>query len=275
MPQQIAQPGMTFEQALAELQQLMAKTPPDAGRQAYDDVMGQANRAWPPTVIPPQGGFPQPMKLGGPVSQDGVTFDGPPPQSANAMMAAQQQAPQGQPPQNALQIPTDERGRPVIDPRRDGPSAPQGAPSAYDLASGALQFFGAGDALPLPMSGNALNAGSRGLAKRELRSYTEQGSRKNALEDSAISQRQLHEAAQPTRDAKDFAGLPPHVLQEPNRLANGRFGKIPDEIKAARERGRQRIGLERRASEKYPTQYDENGEWMPPAGWSDVIDKID
>ncbi len=55
MPQHIAQPAMSFEQALAELQQIMAeeRRAMDPGKAAYDDAMAQANRAWPPTVIPP------------------------------------------------------------------------------------------------------------------------------------------------------------------------------------------------------------------------------
>jgi hypothetical protein len=110
--------------------------------------------------------------------------------------------------------------------------------------------------------------------ERELRDYTESGAAKNATEDAQISRWKADESAQPARDAKDYAQLPPHIVQQRD-AKTGRFGSIPDDVKAARETGRQRLELERRASEKYPTMYDENGEWSPPPGWSDLIDKID
>jgi hypothetical protein len=188
-------------------------------------------------------------------------------------------------------VPLDERGRPVVELRDVTPGHPEPAYSAtrqyfngirndlagaspWDLLEGASSAAGfAGEAGAFnALSG--LDKAGRALVGRELRSYTEGGAAKNAMQDAQSASRQAAEAAQPMTDAKDYAQLPPHIVQQRD-AKTGRFGSIPADVKAAREAGRQRLELERRANEKYPTMYDENGEWSPPPGWSDVIDKID
>ena len=249
---QPAEPNpLTLDDHIARIQQFWAKDPPQMARQ--------------------------------------VQFDGPPPQSVAA------QAPPSAAPRNRLAggYPLDERGEPVVAPRDVTPGQPQpsvspmmqyikgirndlAGASPLELGGAALDFLGISDVHGDAMSAitNALGRGSRSLIRRELRDYTESGVRKNLAEDAQISRWQADEAGQPMRDAKDYAQLPPHVVQQRD-TKTGRFGSIPDDVRAAREAGRQRLDLERRANEKYPTMYDENGEWSPPPGWSDLIDKID
>jgi hypothetical protein len=226
-------------------------------RQTLDDHLDAIRQFWarnPPQVAP------------------GVQFSGPPPQSVAA------QAPPSAMLRNRLAggYPLDERGEPVVASRDVTPGQPQpsvspmmqyikgirndlAGASPLELGGAALDFLGISDVHGDAMSAitNALGRGSRSLIRRELRDYTESGTRKTLAEDARISRWQADEAAQPMRDAKDYAQLPPHVVQQRD-ATTGRFGAIPDDVKAAREAGRQRLDLERRANEKYPTMYDAN-----------------
>lgn len=270
-PTQAKAEGMDGDQIVS---QMLGQQDGQPAPQTLDDHLQAIKQFW--ANNPP----PQPAR--------GVQFQGPPPQSVAA------QAPQ----RNRLAggsngYPLDERGEPVVAPRDVTPGQPQpsvspmmqyikgirndlAGTSPLELGGAALDFLGISDVHGDAMSAitNALGRGSRSLIRRELRDYTESGVRKNLAEDAQISRWQADEAAQPMRDAKDYAQLPPHVVQQRD-TKTGRFGSIPDDVRAAREAGRQRLDLERRANEKYPTMYDENGEWSPPPGWSDVIDKID
>jgi hypothetical protein len=143
-----------------------------------------------------------------------------------------------------------------------GPDAPgQNAFAKYagdawnDFASRPLKAMEglnafAGLAGPLSASRSAANPAAREMTRREVRSYTESGARQNTLDDLQVGVRRDMEA----RDA--FARTPevavsntPHWQLQPQiKQPNGqvRFGKIPDDVQAARQRG---IELRRREAE--------------------------
>lgn len=126
---------------------------------------------------------------------------------------------------------------------------------------GALQFFGAGAGSNAMATGTrtAANPVNRALAQREMRSVTESGAAKNRAEDLALGYSRDAERIKEVTDLKDWAKLPAHVLQEPNRNpTTGRFGKLSDGVKAQREQGRRRMEIERRLEKRREVDDDGN-----------------
>lgn len=136
---------------------------------------------------------------------------------------------------------------------RDIVSDPYGA-----FVQGPLEFFGAGAGSHAmgTAARTATNPIQRGNAMRELRYGTEGGTRKNLADDHAMwAWRDAERAARET-DLKDWAGLPPHTLQGRDPMT-GRFGKIPDDVKALREKGRRTREIEKRLEKR--REVDEEG----------------
>jgi hypothetical protein len=122
------------------------------------------------------------------------------------------------------------------------------------ITEGLPQFFGAPGGLLGGLHATSAMAQSPGApagSVRAVRGMTQEGARKNAWEGVQFKASKAREAEV---DAKDWANLPSHLVQEKVRLPNGqmRFGKIPPEVKAARERGAKLRDVERRSAEKYP-----------------------
>ncbi|MFA5952252.1 MAG: hypothetical protein WC807_18445 [Hyphomicrobium sp.] len=119
----------------------------------------------------------------------------------------------------------------------------------WGAAGGAVDFatgYGAGSGAVRDVMMRPFDKTMRGIAGRELRSYTESGARKNALEQVQIGARRMDEA----RDA--FNSQPEVVLSRrphwevQGRGPKARFQKYTDEVRAARDRG---IELRRREQE--------------------------
>lgn len=244
MPQQVAQPS-AFDSAFAEL------------KAALVDLNGDGQ----PDIQIPQSMVPKNVNALSP------GFDMlPAQQPMNALMGGgQQPSPSGQQyvdfpigangeterrPMNALASPASapspasarnpvEWGRGVIQDVTDDPiSALQGADAFMGLAG------------PLSAAHTASNSGTRQLLRRDLRGYTEAGARQNSLDDAAMGAWRDAERTQQRTDLKDWAGLPAHTLQP--RSTKGRFGKLPDDVKALRDKGRTVRDTETRAAKKYP-----------------------
>jgi hypothetical protein len=140
-----------------------------------------------------------------------------------------------------------------------GPDAPgQNAFAKYargivsDVASdplGALQGLDAFGGLAGPMSTarTVANPGSRYMIQRELRSTTEGGMRKNLMDDIQEGQRwtQERQNAFAAQREVQLSNTPHWQLQKNVKGPDGRyrFQKLPDDVKAAREKG---IELRRR-----------------------------
>jgi hypothetical protein len=108
----------------------------------------------------------------------------------------------------------------------------------------------AGLAGPMSAARSAANPASREMTRRELRSYTESGARQNTLDDLAVGVRRDAEAKNAFANRPEVAAsnTPHWQLQPQIKQPNGqvRFGKIPDDVQAARQRG---IELRRREAE--------------------------
>jgi hypothetical protein len=94
------------------------------------------------------------------------------------------------------------------------------------------------------------NPGSREMIRREMRSTTEGGMRKNLMDDIQSSQRYSQEAAAARAADPDvvLSRTPTHELLE--RGPDGRWNKLSDEARAARQRGIEKRAREQRAAER-------------------------
>jgi hypothetical protein len=126
---------------------------------------------------------------------------------------------------------------------RDVKSDPVGA-----IFGGAQAF--AGSAGPMSASRTAANPASRHMAEREIRSYTEAGSKRNTLDDLQVGVRRDMEAKNTFAAQREVQlSNTPHWQLQPNvKGPDGkyRFQKLPDDVKVAREKG---IELRRREAE--------------------------
>jgi hypothetical protein len=117
---------------------------------------------------------------------------------------------------------------------------------------GALQGLAAFEGLAGPMSATrtVANPGSREMIRREMRSTTEGGMRKNLMDDIQSSQRYSQEAAAARAADPDvvLSRTPTHELLE--RGPDGRWNKLSDEARAARQRGIEKRAREQRAAER-------------------------
>jgi hypothetical protein len=108
----------------------------------------------------------------------------------------------------------------------------------------------AGLAGPVSAARTAANPASREMTRREVRSYTESGARQNVLDDLQVGVRRDMEAknAFANRPEVSLSNTPHWQLQPNIKGPDGRyrFQKLPDDVKAARERG---IELRRREAE--------------------------
>jgi hypothetical protein len=112
-----------------------------------------------------------------------------------------------------------------------------------------LEAF-SGLAGPASAARTAVNPASREMTRRELRSYTEAGSKRNTLDDLQVGVRRDMEAKNAFAAQREVQlSNTPHWQLQPNvKGPDGRyrFQKLPDDVKAAREKG---IDLRRREAE--------------------------
>jgi hypothetical protein len=112
-----------------------------------------------------------------------------------------------------------------------------------------LDAFG-GLAGPTSAARTVANPGSREMIRREMRSTTEVGMRKNLMDDIQSSQRYSQEAAAARAADPDvvLSRAPTHELLE--RGPDGRFQALSEDVKAARQRGMEKRAREQRAAER-------------------------
>lgn len=117
---------------------------------------------------------------------------------------------------------------------------------------GALRGLDAFGGLAGPMSSarTVFNPASRHMIRRELRSGTEGGMRKNLMEDIQASERYSQEIVDAlTRHPDVVTSRAPH-WQLQTRGKNGRFEKLADDVRAARERGVEMRARQQRAADR-------------------------